>query len=140
MAVPNAASIAAVAGLHPRVAVAPVTVIVGGTISDVQVTVEDAVDELLHASVAVHILVCEREHPDEVTVPSVDVNVGVPQLSLAVATPKAASIAAVVGLHPRVAVAPVIVIAGGVRSDVQVTAEDAVAVFPHASVAIHVLV
>ena len=50
------------------------------------------------------------------TVPSLDVNVGVPQLSVAVADPSAASIFAAVGLHPSVVVVPVAVIVGGVTS------------------------
>lgn len=56
------------------------------------------------------------------------------------AVPNAASIAAVVGLHPSVVVAPVMVIVGGVRSDVQPTVENAVAVLPQPSVAVQVLV
>ena len=74
------------------------------------------------------------------TGPVVTVIVGVPQASLALAEPRAASIAADVGLHPSVELVPVAVITGGVVFDVQVTVRDTVAVLPHASVAVNVLV
>ena len=74
------------------------------------------------------------------TVPSLDENVGVPQLSVAVADPSAASISAAVGLHPSVVVVPVAVIVGAVMSNVQLTVLDSVELLPHASVAVHVLV
>ena len=74
------------------------------------------------------------------TVPSVDERVGVPQLSVAVAVPSAASIFAAVGLHPRVFVVPVAVIVGAVTSYVQLTVLNAVVVLPQPSVAVHVLV
>ena len=74
------------------------------------------------------------------TGPVETVIVGVPHSSLALAEPRAASIAADVGLHPSVDVVPVAVITGGVAFDVQVTVLDAVAVLPHASVAVNVLV
>ena len=57
-----------------------------------------------------------RSHPDDDTVLSVEVNVGVPQLSVAVADPSAASISAAVGLQPGVVVVPVAVIVGAVIS------------------------
>ena len=62
---PNAASIADEDGLHPSPPLAGVPVVVndGGVISLVQVVVRDAVAVLPQASVAVHVLVCEREHP-----------------------------------------------------------------------------
>ena len=77
-----------------------------------------------------------------VTAPVDAVTVGVPQASVAVALPKAASIAAVVGLHPSAPLAgvPVAVIVGAVTSTVHVAVLDAVAVLPHASVAVNVLV
>ena len=65
---------------------------------------------------AVQVLVSVRSHPDDDTVLSVDESAGVPQLSVAVADPSAASIVAVVGLHPRVVVVPVAVITGAVIS------------------------
>src|SRR5205085_6680594 len=109
---PSAASISAAVGLQPRVVVVPVAVITGAVISKVQLTVLDAVELLPHPSVAVHVLVSVRSHPDDDTVLSVEVNVGVPQLSVAVAKPSAASIFAAVGLHPSVVVVPVAVIVG----------------------------
>jgi len=47
------------AGLHARVNVVPVAVIVGGERSFVHVTVLDVVIELPHPSVAVNVLVCD---------------------------------------------------------------------------------
>ena len=55
------------------------------------------------------------------TTPSKEVTVGVPQLSVAVALPSAASICAAVGLHPKARVVPVAVMTGSVVSTVQVT-------------------
>ena len=77
-----------------------------------------------------------------VIVPVEDVTVGVLQASLAVADPNADSIAAEVGLHPSdpFAGVPVAVIVGAVISSVHVVVLDVVAVFPHISVAVHVLV
>ena len=74
------------------------------------------------------------------TGPSLLVIVSTPQASVAVALPRAASIAAVDGLHPRVNVVPVAVITGAVEPVDQVTVLDVVAVLPQASVAINVLV
>ena len=54
--------------------------------------------------------------------------------------PSAASIAAVVGLHPSVVVVPVAVTVGAVTSNVHDTVLDVVAVLPQPSVAVHVLV
>ena len=62
------------------------------------------------------------------------------QSSVAVAVPNAELIATDVGLHPSVAVAPVIVIAGGLLPDVQLTVDAAVEVLPQTSVAVQVLV
>ena len=138
LAEPRAASIAADDGLHP-VSVVPVAVIVGGVLSLVQVTVLDAVAVLPQAFVAVHVLVCDLAQ-EPVTGPSTGVKVNVPQASLAVALPSAASIAADVGLHPSVEVVPVAVITGGVAFDDQVTVLDTVDVLPQASVAVNVLV
>ena len=76
-----------------------------------------------------------------VTVPSEGDAVTGPQLSVAVAVPSAASIAAANGLQPNVRVVPVAVITGGVVSSVQVTVrETAVAALPQASVEFHVRV
>ena len=72
--------------------------------------------------------------------PSAKVTVGVPQASLAVALPRAASIAAAVGLHPSGVLLPVAVSTGAVLSTVQVAVREVVELLPHASVAVHVLV
>ena len=69
---------------------------------------------LPQASVAVHVLVCDLAQVP-VTGPSSGVSVIVPQASVAVADPSAASIADEDGLHP-VNVVPVAVIVGGVLS------------------------
>jgi hypothetical protein len=76
------------------------------------------------------------------TTPSLAVGVSAPlQLSDAVALPSAVLIVALDGLHPRVVDAvDVTVTTGTVISNVQVTVRDAVPIFPHASVALHVLV
>ena len=77
------------------------------------------------------------------TAPVVAVGVTFPQLSVAVAEPREASICAVVGLQPRVPFAgvPVAVITGAVLSSVHVAVRlTGVAVLPQASVAFHVLV
>jgi len=64
-----------------------------------------------------------------------------PQLSLAVAVPKAASIAIAEGEQPRVNVVPVAVITGATVSTVQVTVRDTdTAALPQRSVAFQVLV
>ena len=58
VALPSAASIVAVDGLHPSdVDVVAVGVTTGAVISNVQVTVRDAVPTLPQPSVAVHVLV-----------------------------------------------------------------------------------
>ena len=144
VAAPSAASIAAELGLHPRAPLAgvPVAVIVGAVTSTVQVAVLDVVDILPQASVAVNVLVCTRRQPSVVTAPVDAVTVVAPQASVAVALPRAASIAAVVGLHPSAPLAgvPVAVIVGAVTSTVQVTVLDVVDILPQASVAVKVLV
>src|SRR5678815_2664175 len=120
---------------------AGVVVNTGGIISEVQVTVRDAVDVLPQASRAVHVLVCVRVQPLLPTEPSLPADrEGVPQPSVAEAVPKAPLISPVVGLQPRVVVVPPVVITGGVLSEVHVTVRDAVEVLPQASIAVHVLV
>ena len=139
----SAASIVAVDGLHPSdVDAVELGVTTGAVISNVQVTVRDAVPTLPHASVADHDLVCDLAQPVEPIAPSDAVGVSAPlQLSEAVAPPSAPLIVAVDGLHPSdvddVAVGVTI---GAVISNVHVTVRDAVPTFPHASVAVHVLV
>ena len=53
----------------------------------VHLTVRDVVDGLLQPSLAVNVLVLERAHPSDTTVPSVEVIVTAPQTSVAVAVP-----------------------------------------------------
>ena len=72
--------------------------------------------------------------------PSPEVTVGVPHASVAVAEPRAASIAADEGLQPNASGLPVAVIVGAVTSADHVTVLDAVAVLLQASVALQVLV
>src|SRR5678816_592014 len=84
-AVPKAPLISPEVGLQPSVVVVPPVVITGGVLSEVQVTVRDAVDVLPQASIAVHVLVCVRIQPLLPTVPSLPADrVGVPQPSVAV--------------------------------------------------------
>src|SRR5205085_573458 len=126
--------------LHPSVVVVPVAVIVGAVRSNVQLTVLAAVELLPQASVAVQVLVCDLEHPLLTTAPSVDVTVGELQPSVAVAVPSEASICAVVGLHAGRAGAAFKASDGDVRSTVHDTVLDIVAVLPHPSLAVQVLV
>ena len=114
VAVPSAASVAAELGLQPRVKVVPDVIIAGTVTSYVQLTVLDAVEVLPQPSVAVQVLVWEREQPALMTAASVVVNVADPQLSVVVAEPKALLIATGEGLHPNVVVVPVALIVGDV--------------------------
>ena len=75
-----------------------------------------------------------------VTGPSLCDTVGVPQASVAVAEPSAALISEAVELQPSDKLVPVAVIVGGVRSEVQLTVFEVVAVLPQASVAVNVLI
>ena len=142
VALPNAPLIVAVVGLQPRAVVAvDVGVITGAVTSSVHVTVLDVEAELPQASVAVHVLVCERAQPVLPIEPSDEVGVIAPQLSVAVALPNVELIIAVDGLQPNaVDAVDVAVIVGPDKSNVHVTVREAVPVFPHASVADHVLV
>ena len=121
----------------------PVALIVGAVMSSVQVAVRvTSVAALPQASETFHLRVCERPQVLVFTTGS-DVAVGVPtpQLSVAVAVPRAALISASLGLQPRVKVVPLAVITGAVLSTVQVTMrETGVALLPQASAAVHVLV
>ena len=74
------------------------------------------------------------------TAPSVKLTAGVPHAADAVAVPRAALISEAVGLQPRVGVAPVIVIVGGLGALVHVTVLVTVAELPQASTAVNVLV
>jgi hypothetical protein len=140
VAVPSAAVMLEAVGLQPRARELPLAVIDGGVTSLVQVTVRDAVEVLLHPSLAVHVLVCEREHPLVTTDPSINVSVVAPHASVAVAVPRAAVISEATGLQPKVNVVPVAVRDGGIRSSVQVAVRDVDDVLPQASIALNVLV
>src|SRR6187549_475971 len=140
VAVPSAALISEAEGLQPSVVVVPLAVMDGPLRSRIQVTVEEAVAELPQPSEAVKVLVCEAEHEVVVTGPSETVTDGVLHAAVAVAEPRAALISEADGLQPRVATAPVIIIAGGLGVFVQVTVVEAVAVLPQASIATNVLV
>jgi len=139
VAVTEVISAAGTVALHAKFKVAG-QLIVGGVTSTVHVTVREVVAVLLQASVAVKVLVCDLPQPAIVTAPSAEVTVGVPHPSVAVALPRAASICPAVGLQPAFNVVPVAVITGGVLSFDQETVRAVVAVLPHASVAVNVLV
>jgi len=138
--VPSAASMAAVLGLQPRAPFAgvPVAVIVGAVLSLAHCAVRDVVAVLPQASTALQVLVCDFTQ-SPVTAPSLCVSVGVPQASVAVAVPSAASIAAEEGLH-SVKPVPVAVMLGGVLSLVHVAVREVEDILPQPSVAVHVLV
>ena len=138
----SAAVVADAAGLHPRVTVLLIVPLkTGASVSSVQVTVLNAVAVLPQPSVAVNVLVCDFKQVP-VTPPSLDVIVTVAvQLSVAVAPFNAAVIAEAAGLHARVTVLLIVPVkTGACVSSVQVTVLDVVAVLPHASVAVNVLV
>jgi len=114
---PNAESIAVTVGLQPRAKVVPVAVITGANESLVQVTVLETDNALFpQASVAVQLLVCDREHPVTVTPLVAAVGVIGPQASVTVARPNAESIAVADGLQPSVNVVPVATITGTTES------------------------
>jgi hypothetical protein len=140
VAEPRAAVISAAEGLQPRVTEAGIIIMVGalGVLS--QVTVLDVVALLPQPSTAVNVLVCEEEQLVVVIVPSVALTLTVLHASVAVAEPRAASIAAAVGLQPRDVAVPVAVITGGIRSEVQLTVLEVVAVLPQPSTAVNILV
>ena len=87
--------------LQPSVTLAG-QVIDGAITSAVQLTVLDIVDELLHPSSAVNVLVCERRQLLVTTAPSAELIVAAPQPSVADAVPNAAAISDATGLHPNV--------------------------------------
>jgi hypothetical protein len=113
VAEPRAALISEADGLQPRVATAPVIIIVGGLGTLVHVTVVAAIAVLPHASMAANVLVLEALHDVVDITPSLDVIDAVLQPSEAVAVPSAALISEARGLQPSVVTAPVIVITGG---------------------------
>src|SRR4029453_5869 len=118
----------------------PPVVNTGGVRSAIQFTVLDAVDVLPQKSLAVHVLVCVREQPSLVTLPSLEDTVGTPQASVAIAVPNAPLISPAEGLHPSDVPVPPVVNTGGVASAVHVTVRDAVAVLPQESIAVKFLV
>ena len=140
VAVPRAASISEAEGLQPSVVVVPPAVMDGPLRSRIHVTVEEAVAELPQPSEAVKVLVWDAEQEVVATGPSETVTAGEPQAAVAVAVPRAALISEAEGLQPSVAVAPVIIIVGGLGALVHVTVVEAVAVLPQASIAVNVLV
>ena len=76
-------------------------------LATVQVTVRDTgTAGFPQLSETFHVLVSERLHPLVIILPSDGVGVPTPQLSVAVAVPNAASMAADIGPHPRVKVVP----------------------------------
>jgi hypothetical protein len=103
VAEPRAAVISEADGLQPSVGIAPVIIIAGGLGALVQVTVEEAVAVLPQASLAVNVLVSEAEQDVVTIVPSLNVSVGLPQASVAVAVPSAAVISEADGLQPKIA-------------------------------------
>ena len=102
VAEPKAALISEAEELQPRSGVLPVRIIVGGFGTLVHITVLVMVAVLPQASIAVNVLVSEALHEVVVTAPSVNVMVGVPQPSFAVAVPRDAVISEAVGLQPSV--------------------------------------
>ena len=86
-------------GLHPKETFGELPVKVGGVISAIHVTVLDMVAVLLHASITVNVLVCERSQPLVTIEPSDEVIVVAPHASVAVAVPSEP--AGFAGLHPN---------------------------------------
>ena len=74
--------------------------ITGAVISAVHVTVLESVAVLPQASVAINVLVWDLLHDVLAILPSLELTVGMPHASVAVAEPSAALIAAAVGLQP----------------------------------------
>jgi hypothetical protein len=139
-AVPSAALICVAVGLQPAFNVVPEAVIIGAIVSTTQVMVRDMPETFPQASVAVKVLVCVRLQPLEITFPSLKDTTGEPQLSVAEAVPSAALIWAEEGLQPTFNVDPEALISGGVISITQVIVREVPETFPHASVAVKVLV
>jgi hypothetical protein len=139
-ATPSEASTCAGVGLQLCKAGAANIINPGGILSSVHVTVLAAVDVLPQPSLAVNVLVCEREQSVLDTDPSLDVIVGSPHASVAVAVPSAVVMALDEGLHPSGTVVNVLVNPGAVTSSVHVTVLDVVAVLSQPSLAVQVLV
>ena len=112
----------------------------GAIVSLVNEMVCDAVAVLPQESTAVHVLVTENVQPAPVSGLSLNVAVSpVEQLSVTLATPKAALISAGVGLQVTT-FGGVSVITGAVVSLVNVMVCDVVPILPQESTAVHVLV
>ena len=120
-------------GLHPRSEPSGQNVNTGGVTSTVQVNTCVQVDVFPHPSVAVYVLVCVLKQPSGITAPNDEVIPGVPQSSVAMATPGAGKPP---GLHPRSEPGGQNVNTGGVTSTVQVNTCVQVDVFPQPSVAV----
>ena len=116
VAVPSAPFIEPADGLQPNAALLPPVVRLGGVASAVHVAVRAAVVRLPQASTADHVLVRDLPQPLLIILPSDDVNVAVPQLSEALAVPRAPLISPADGLHPSVNEGPPVVITAGVLS------------------------
>src|SRR5204863_7553633 len=100
VAVPRAPFMSAVDGLHPSDRVVPPVTRDEVLTPELHLTVRDIVAVLPQASLAVKVLVCELLHPLLTTAPSVEVKVGVPQASVALAVPSEP--AGAVGLQPSI--------------------------------------
>ena len=126
-----------VLAVHSRVKLPGHTIIVGGVESST-VIICTHVDELLHASVALHVLVIMYSwgHPPA-TVASKNVTTGIEQLSVAVASPVPGG--KVFVLHCMVMLAGQDVIVGGVESSTIIVCTQ-VEELLHASVALQVLI
>ena len=140
VAEPRAAVISEAEGLQPRVTKAGVIIMVGALGALSQLTVLEVVAELPQPSMAVNILVCEEEQLLVDTAPSVNVIVAMLQPSVAVAEPSAAVISEAKGLQPSGTTTYDPVNVGGIRSLVQVTVLEVVAVLPQPSTAVNILV
>jgi hypothetical protein len=90
--------------------------IAGGVTSAIHVAVLEVVEVLLHPSIAVNVLVCDRLQPLLITPPSIEVTVGDPHASVEVAVPNAAVISVADGLHPKLKGVPVAFNTGAVLS------------------------
>src|SRR5438093_11825384 len=99
-------------GLQARVRVVPRFVYVGPVVFTVQVTVREAVAELLQASVAVKVLRSEERRVGKDRGLSGAVTDAVQHVSVAVAVPTAGWICAAIGLQHRATAEPLVVIGG----------------------------
>src|SRR5439155_1481721 len=138
VAVTNVISGAGTAPLHAATVFDAGHVITDGVTSTVLVIVCAHVAVLPHASVALYVLVVVSVHPERFTASLTNVITGVPQPSVAVTN--VISGAGTAPLHAATVIGAGHVITGGVTSTVLVIVCAHVAVLPHASVALYVLV